>query len=193
MFVFQSMKKRRRNAALPIPQSTQLKSIPSILSFLNWWIDWLLLLIAPFTYRAIAWSGVAFINSIGGLLSFISLIIKEIHSINPFHSIDFTSLSLPLGLTRSLLLSLLPFVFFGRSHWRCCAHNPPKDKARRAAGLHSPSQCKQSAINFNDCCLPWCRTARQFSFLSSARPLGRASWKKKRNWMSKRPVSTSPN
>ena len=27
--------------------------------------------------------------------------------------------------------------FLGRSHWRCSAHNPPKDKARRAGGVHS--------------------------------------------------------
>ena len=59
--------------------------------------------------------------------------------------------------------------------------------------IGSLSLSPSSFMNFIHSAYGLCRQARQFSFLSPARPLGRASWEKKRNWMSKRPVSTSPN
>ena len=121
----------------------------------------------------------------------------------------------------SFLSFLSLFSLLGGAIGGATAHNPPiqeKTKGKKVHELRSSTNQlhqllqKEKAIDwivdlwlgwllsaannpkkFHFFCLPWCRTARQFSFLSSARPLGRASWKKKRNWMSKRPVSTSPN
>ena len=61
------------------------------------------------------------------------------------------------------------FSFIGGAPAAGSGHNPPKEQTTQ---LHFHSF------------IPLGPPARQFSFSSSARPLGRASWKRERNWMS---------
>ena len=55
--------------------------------------------------------------------------------------------------------------------------------APAAGSGHNPPKEQTTQLHFHSF-IPLGPPARQFSFSSSARPLGRASWKRERNWMS---------
>ena len=73
--------------------ATQINPINS--SRLNWWIDWLLLLIAPFTYRATAWGRVTFISSCRSLIDFIRQLIPSINSLSSSKNFTWIDCLLP--------------------------------------------------------------------------------------------------
>ena len=87
--------------------------------------------------------------------------------------------------------------FFGRSHWRCSAHNPPKEPINLNF-LH-PIQPRQNKPFINSISLNWFihwfafgRSPSNSILFQSFSSLGRADWWKEWIWLG-RPVSTSPN
>ena len=75
----------------------------------------------------------------------------QFHSIHPFNSLKrLIEFHLWIGfIVFSFMNQLLSFSCrlssLGRSHWRCSAHNPPKDKARRQQSHHSRRAGAQQA------------------------------------------------
>ena len=86
-----------------------------------------------------------------------------------------------------LVLGLLLFA----EHWRVAPPITPQRQPIQTNQLqwNETIQTKTKVFLFIHS-FPWALNGRQFSFLSSARPLGRASWKKKRNWMAQRSQPT---